>query len=108
MRVTDFFFLSFKYIRSHKARFFVTLTAVTLLFTVLACFTCAYLSGEATFNKCIEEDFAKNGLVCTPFGYDGAREHERLIVALSDFEIKNDGHGNLESQIDNILASLHV
>ena len=30
------------------------------------------------------------------------------IVALSDFEIKNDGHGNLESQIDNILASLHV
>ena len=30
------------------------------------------------------------------------------IVALSDFEIKNDGHGNLESQIDNILALLHV
>ena len=84
MRLGDFFFLSVKYISTHKARFFVTLTAVTLLFTVLACFTCAYLSGEATFNKCIEEDFAKNGLVCTPFGYDGAREHERLIAALSD------------------------
>ena len=84
MRLGDFFFLSVKYISTHKARFFVTLTAVTLLFTVLACFTCAYLSGEATFNKCIEEDFAKNGLVCTPYGLDGAQEHGLLISALSD------------------------
>lgn len=84
MRLGDFFFLSVKYISTHKARFFVTLTAVTLLFTVLACFTCAYLSGEATFNKCIEEDFAKNGLVCTPYGLDGAQEHGLLISALND------------------------
>lgn len=30
------------------------------------------------------------------------------VVALSDFEIVNDGQGNLEQQIDNILASLFV
>lgn len=78
MRITDYFRLSWRYLRTHLDRFIITLVTLVLLITILMVFTSAYSSGATAFEKGIADNYKTHGVMYTTISDINQKQYNEL------------------------------